>query len=444
MDNLTIHGYPRIFNSKGFFSRVIWALIFTSSCAILLYELIKSVNKYEKRDVITKVVSTRSAKLQFPTLTFCDTDEEHNFSIKPFPQSCSEGSRNQTGDKSFQYGCKLFFANLSNSCIFESSNKCSFPTNYTSAKNFYVCYSFNRNGTLLQDNQERTYGLELLLYKNASEVKTADKPGFHPLRWTQQNRGLLLHIHPSSVNIGWSLENTVLLTPGYYTEISLQKKVYHRLEAPYASKCSSKMAFKSLIEGNYTVKNCFVSCLLHEMYKRCGDIISQGRYFMSADEYPPKVPPKHKNPKELAECWNDLYRNSSAILCGCPTPCYEERYITKVTHMPFREALFTSGMRIAIAQALNMPQRQANLETLKQNIIRLSVFYESFVTETEIEQPLYDIGSLLGDFGGLMGLLIGASVISLLEVLWLIATSLFERFKKKSQVDINSFKDNEL
>lgn len=436
MDNLTIHGYPRIFNSKGFLSRVTWFLIFTSSCAFLLQQLLLSVHKYKKKDFITKVDTTRNATLQFPTLTFCDMDKERNSSVKPLAQSCSEGSRNETGDASFKYGCKLFFANLNESCIFDSTQQCSYPANYTSTNNPNECYSFNRNAVLFQKSEERMYGLELLLFKNVSEIATENNTGFHPLRWTQQKRGLLLHIHPSSVYVSWSLENTVLLTPGFYTEISLQKKVYKRLEAPYASKCSSKMAFKNLIEGNYTVKNCFVSCLLLEMYQKCGDVIPPGRHFMSTDKYPPNVPQHLRSPKQLGECYNNVYLNSSAMDCGCPNPCYEERYITKVTNMPFREALFSQGMRKAIAKALNIPLSQANLETFKQSIIRLSVFYDSFVIETDIEQPLYELESLLGDFGGLMGLLIGASLISLLEVLWLIVTSLFERFTKKAQVDM--------
>ena len=83
-----------------------------------------------------------------------------------------------------------------------------------------------------------------------------------------------------------------------------------------------------------------------------------------------------------------------------------------------------------LGKTLNMPEYEnVTMDSFKPHIARLSVFYKSFATEKHIEQVLYEVESLLSDFGGLMGLLLGASVISLVELAMLIVTSLFNRIK---------------
>ena len=419
MDELTIHGFGKIFTHKKVTGRVIWAIIFLSSCGFLFSQLFGSVQKFLRRDFVTKVEMKREKELDFPTITICDSDKDHAPVMSNFSSKCSPNqSRNE---ELFDYGCKLFLAGMKYACVFDSFRKCSFPDDFTPALNPSYCYSMNRNGFLQQSNPDRLYGLEMLMFKNSSEFTAVDNNGMHPLRWSQQKRGLFVKVHASSVNIGISLEEVIPLASGYYTEVALKKKAYTRLKHPYPANCSSFSSVKNVFGGNYTVKNCLISCTLHAMYRECGNVLPHFWRYMTPEEYP-----RWQNLSKSIPCLQRVYNESSKLECDCPQPCYEQKYETKVTISPLIHSHFTPNLMKELGKRFNKTDN-VTMKLFKPHIARLSVFYESFVTEKHIEQELYEVESLLSDFGGLMGLLVGASVISLVELAMLIVTSLFKR-----------------
>lgn len=430
MDDLSIHGLPRITKHKSFISRLFWGALFIAASAWLFTVLVYSVQKYSERNFITKILKERQDKMRFPTLTICDTDMSTDFNdMKSFPTNCAEYLNKQTGNKSklVTYGCKLFLAGLKDGCIFGTKNKCSFPKNFTASKNYDLCYSFNREGTLYQDARERAFGLEVLMFKNDSEVETYDISSVPPLRTTQFNRGLLLMVHPADEYIGYSNEGSIPLMPGTWTEVVLQKEIHQRLKAPYSTNCSSNTTIPLLFAGRLTESNCYYSCLLHKFYKECGDVLDMARPFMSNETFPTK----EQNISKVDQCVSDVYANAGSLECDCNLPCYAEKYATKVSTTPLRKASFTASMRKDLANALNIQPEDFDIHQIMKHIVRLSVFYESFTTDNYIDHPLQDLEALLSNFGGLMGLFVGASVISVLELLALIVTSLFRRLVKR-------------
>eukprot|EP00112_Aurelia_sp_Birch-Aquarium-sp1_P018740 Seg4519.3 transcript_id=Seg4519.3/GoldUCD/mRNA.D3Y31 product="Acid-sensing ion channel 4-A" protein_id=Seg4519.3/GoldUCD/D3Y31 len=431
MDELTIHGFGKIFTHKKVFGRVIWAIIFLSSCAFLFLQLFALLQKFARRDFVTKIEIERTQELDFPTITICDSDKDHAPVVKNFSGQClPDQSRNED---LFDYGCKFFLAGMKDACVFDSFRKCRFPDDFTPALNPSYCYSMNKNGSFRQKGNDRMYGLEMLMFKNSSEFKAVDNDGMHPLRWTQQKRGLFLKVHAPSVNIGLSLDEVIPLASGYHTEIALKKKIYARLKHPYPTKCSSFSSVKNIFRGNYTVKNCLISCILHAMYRECGNVLPHFWRYMPPEEYP-----RWQSLSKAIPCLQGVYNESSKLECDCPQPCYEEKYETKVTISPLIHSHFTPNLMKQLGKRLNIPEN-VTMESFKPHIARLSVFYESFVTEKHIEQELYDVESLLSDFGGLMGLLVGASVISLVELIWLIVTAIFNRVTGNgTQVDTRS------
>ena len=259
MDELTIHGFGKIFTHKKVTGRVIWAIIFLSSSAFLFSQLFGLVQKFLRREYVTKIEITRAKEMDFPTITICDSDKNHTPVMSNFSSKCSPNqSRNE---ELFDYGCKLFLAGMKYACVFDASRKCNFPDDFSPAPNPSYCYSINKDG-LFRQKGNRLYGLEMLMFKNSSEFKVVDNDGMHPLRWTQEKRGLFLRVHAPAVNIGFSVDDVIPLVPGYYTEVVLKKKVYVRLKHPYSTNCSSFSSVKNFFGGNYTVHNCFDSCIL--------------------------------------------------------------------------------------------------------------------------------------------------------------------------------------
>ncbi|KAL6456045.1 hypothetical protein MHYP_G00358960 [Metynnis hypsauchen] len=56
-------------------------------------------------------------------------------------------------------------------------------------------------------------------------------------------------------------------------------------------------------------------------------------------------------------------------------------------------------------------------EYIRDNFLILDIFFEALNYETIEQKKAYDIAGLLGDIGGQMGLFIGASILTILEIL---------------------------
>ncbi|XP_069815844.1 acid-sensing ion channel 2-like [Dendropsophus ebraccatus] len=52
-----------------------------------------------------------------------------------------------------------------------------------------------------------------------------------------------------------------------------------------------------------------------------------------------------------------------------------------------------------------------------QNILVLDIFFEALNYETIEQKKAYEVAGLLGDIGGQMGLFIGASILTILEII---------------------------
>eukprot|EP00794_Sanderia_malayensis_P013539 gene13539-biopygen10807 len=118
--------------------------------------------------------------------------------------------------------------------------------------------------------------------------------------------------------------------------------------------------------------------------------------------------------------------------CKCPIECDNVVYMPRVTQTPWRQSSLNSKMKQEIVKTLNLKKSQVNLDFLKQNIIHLVVYFDDFTTESISEQSQYTIESLMCDFGGLMGLLIGASTISIVEIVYICLQMLLNKKAKRT------------
>ena len=380
---------------------------------------------------VVQIERARAKHMKFPSINICDTDvptDAASMYLKEFPNNCTQHLHGgtKTPTKLFLDGCKLFMSEVSFSCVYDFGTQCQFPLHFTPANNWYQCFSFNNDGTLIQSANQIYNGVGIYLFKNSSKEPDLTV-GFNPLRGLK--RGLLLNINSPGEHVGISTEKSIYVVPGFQTEIALKKKVLRRLPKPFESECSSETSVKQVIGGMYTVKNCLSSCLFNIMYETCGDVVQQAKPFMPSKDYPKTK--KFINERLFYYCvLTEVYFKSSSFDCDCPVPCHETVYQTTVLQKPWRQGALTTPVRTEVARFMKLPLDQVNLEFFNKYIIHLNVYYDDFTVETMIEQELYSRESLLSDFGGLMGLLVGASTISLLEVIWLLIEILIFKFTK--------------
>eukprot|EP00794_Sanderia_malayensis_P014949 gene14949-16491_t len=278
--------------------------MFLASCIVFGYVFHLRVQEFKLYQIVLRVNRKDSLKLQFPSLTICDTDlpGDPKSPNESLPKNCEVNQLNNTADHFLLNDCKQFMTKVDISCSYGGRSICRFPKNFTAAHSWKRCNTFNYKGNIVQPVPGRYGGLHLLMFKNSSMAHITDNEE-NPFQET--TRGLQLQIHAPNTSANQVFANQIPLTPGYQVQVKLQKKVFTRLPAPFPSKCSSKTSVKQLVRGKYTTSNCKFSCFMERMYTHCGGILPKFRGIVPENEYPNTE--KYKDENTLFDCISKLY-----------------------------------------------------------------------------------------------------------------------------------------
>ncbi len=107
---------------------------------------------------------------------------------------------------------------------------------------------------------------------------------------------------------------------------------------------------------------------------------------------------------------NDFLQNSPPCTKdGCPVSCTELLFSYEVSQISF-----TKHYRKYIQQHSHPVHDDAYWED---NLVEINVYYAVMLKEEVVHQVAYNVFSLLCDLGGALGLILGASVITLMELI---------------------------
>eukprot|EP00794_Sanderia_malayensis_P018853 gene18853-20752_t len=435
--SLTVHGLPRVVSSKSRIGKIFWLIWFLFVLGALLVFVKVLSDQHKKHNVIQIRSEFLSDEMMFPAITFCNTNYFDEKSIQlasddTLPESCSK-KLNDSHFSSFlsklyfTKACETFLAkgtsNFS-SLVFESW---SFPTHFTIQRNAGPCFTLNRDGKLKQKaTSSIKTGIDMMLFMNESDVgdnndakATAD-----------ERNGLLLSVHDQSLYSEGLIDEGIQLPTGYHTLISLKKIEIKRLPSPFPSKCVTlKKGHYADVKQRDNKKLCIYSCFSRLIYEKCGILTTFLKALL-------KNSSQYSNPKNLSAdereiCHKRVYEDFSASSCDCPTPCFEVGYEVKVSRRPWPKKWYAEKYLHVFADALNKTTSEIDTTKLKENFLKVSIYFESFVTSRTKEEELYDLKSLFGDIGGYMGLTIGMSIISMTELFILLGKFIKSKFRKK-------------
>ena len=186
--------------------------------------------------------------------------------------------------------------------------------------------------------------------------------------------------------------------PGEY-KVELQKKIYNRLPSPYPSNCTYGHGVENFFAKRYSEEACLQSCQLRKMYLKCGAVFDRWSKFVT-----PNLKRERRNNQSIgygqtAQCIKSVYEdaNDTYLSCNCPRACHEIRTPMQISSRErhFYEIMFS---------------------------------YHPFEVEHVTEYPEYPLEQFIADFGGLVGLVAGMSVMSLLEIIICLIIGLFTKF----------------
>ncbi|NWZ86908.1 ASIC2 protein, partial [Poecile atricapillus] len=198
------------------------------------------------------------------------------------------------------------------------------------------------------------------------------------------------------------------VAPGFQTFVATQEQRLTYLPPPWGE-CRSPelgLAFFPV----YSVTACRIDCETRYIVENCNC-----RMVHMPGDAPFCTPEQYK---ECAEPALSLLAEKDSNYCICRTPCNLTRYNKEL-----------SMVKIPSKTSAKYLEKKFNKSEkyISENILVLDIFFEALNYETIEQKKAYEVAALLGDIGGQMGLFIGASILTILELF----DYLYELIKEK-------------
>jgi hypothetical protein len=445
----SFHCFPKIFKNSHIIVRLTWSLFFASFFLLTFKYVYRSIDEYLEYDVVSKIRVFSEKSSFFPTVTICDANP---FTSKMAAKILKKHwiKRNSTlkyNNKSYIVSALIDMENLKNMAFEEAFNLsneekrnlgfsldqiqlCYFNEVECSNEDFYwffsykwgSCYQFNSGKNTTQPLKQtklggRNYGLGLFI----GPLFTASKyPTFH-------SKGLRIFVHNNSFLSSTAEE--ILVETGKHSSISIKKTIMHKTPMPH-SECQDLGDFKSnlydyikLNHVEYRQKDCFELCLQKLIIDECKC------FYPWLSVYGKMTQPCFNSTQFhcLAKKFNEVI-DEIETMCSpqCPLECDSITYDLGMSSLRFPNKQFYDS--------LELKPKVLSYNKFRRLYLNLEIFFP-VKQYTEIsENPKVPFADLVSNIGGALGVFLGLSVFSFIEIFELFIQVLFLFFKiRKSQ-----------
>ncbi|XP_076071766.1 acid-sensing ion channel 1A-like isoform X1 [Mytilus galloprovincialis] len=412
----SIHGLSR-FGGPELYSRrkLIWIILVLAAASGLFIFVILEFLHLSHNPTITSFTTSIQETIDFPAVTVCNLNQ-----VKSSVLECFSEKDKLEASKTFYALSELSIilehfglrstqtpipGDVLYSCARNHSHQigdmiryCHFKQELIDCKDIFtpimtelgVCYTFNKDAKMVAESVGETAGLRFFvniqqdLYFFSSTIQT----------------GVKVVLHDPSEEPLPSLRG-FLVGPGLSAGCSIRKTKVITLPSPYGS--CREVSDKLSGIGTYSELTCFKHCFDDYLVQKCGcrHLFSNGKA-------------EFCDSQQLIDCYAEYQKNISRDSdflhnCSCPPNCETTKYETSLSY-----AAFTSNF---IASYLFNQSVLPNEDYLSRNFIDLRLFYNSMIEEATEEVPEKTVGSILGTVGGQMGMFIGASILSIVEII---------------------------
>ncbi|XP_046951247.1 acid-sensing ion channel 3 isoform X2 [Lynx rufus] len=435
----TMHGLGHVFGPGGLTPRRgLWAAAVLLSLAAFLYQVAERVRYYGEFHHETALDERESHRLTFPAITLCNINPLRRSRLTPndlhwagpallgvepaehaaFLRALGRPPAPPGFMPSPTFDVARLYARAGHA-LEEMLLDCRYRGWPCGPENFTViftrmgqCYTFNSGADgaelLTTPKGGMGNGLEIMLDVQQDEYL----PVWRDMEETPFEVGVRVQIHsqeepPTIDQLGFGA------APGYQTFVSCQQQRLSFLPPPWGD-CSSAPLdpdFEPEPSGPlgppspspgpqapYSLMGCRLACEARYVARKCGCRMMHmpgGAPVCSPQQY-----------KDCADPALDAMLRKDA--CTCPNPCASTRYAKEL-----------SMVRIPSRAAARYLARKHNRSEayIVENVLVLDIFFEALNYETVEQKKAYEVSELLGDIGGQMGLFIGASLLTILEIL---------------------------
>ncbi|XP_041359965.1 amiloride-sensitive sodium channel subunit beta-like [Gigantopelta aegis] len=231
----------------------------------------------------------------------------------------------------------------------------------------------------------------------------------------------------------------VMLSAGAESHVILKLINIQRLSGKYGV-CNVSDEFKRLYGIQYSEKACRELCLRTLTISNCSCQPGQDFTFT----FNTQVNVKHCGTPKEWQCEDKVYVGYIADTtkgknpCHCGAACVQKDFDTRITtrdwpllkHVVTLEAQICKNNDGVHAKCEYENWTVENYVKRKSSFVRIRVYYGTLNYESITETPEYTLERFLSDIGGTLGLWIGCSVLSLVEVVEVLMEVTFLVFKK--------------
>ncbi|XP_051865476.1 acid-sensing ion channel 1B isoform X2 [Pristis pectinata] len=427
----TLHGISHIFTYERFsFRRIVWTLAFLGSLSFLVHVFVQRIKYYFEYPHVTKLDEISAYNLTFPAITICNLNEfrfskitkndlyhagellallNNKFEI-PDPYVAEKHvldvlieKANFGNFKPKPFNMREFYDRAGHE-MKDMLLDCKYRGKECTHQHFQVvftrygkCYTFNSGQTkdqpILTTLKGGTgNGLELMLDIQQDEYL----PVWGETDETSFEAGIKVQIHgqnepPFIDQLGFGVP------PGFQTFVSCQEQRLIYLPPPWGDCKSTPM--DSDFFDTYSITACRIDCETRYLVENCNC-----RMVHMPGDAPYCTPEQYR---ECADPALGFLVEKDSLFCTCETPCNMTRYGKELSMVKIP----SKASAKYLAKKYNKSE-----DYIGENILVLDIFFEALNYETIEQKKAYEVAGLLGDIGGQMGLFIGASLLTILEL----------------------------
>ena len=451
LESSSIHAIPNITKNKYRSIKFVWLICFLASSGVCAWFMYRSVTDYLNYDVVSQTDIRQATKLVFPVVTICNlnlikTNDLNDYFINLFGseypniinEGVAKGLLKENSKKYLNQDVKL--KDIILKCQFET-NDCDLDSDFESYydPNYGTCFRFNSgrnmNGTSTPQKYASSFGiffgLELELF-----IGSIDQNNY---LFSSENGFNIFISNQSYFNSNYN--EGINIPAGFSSKISIQQNVLIKQPKPY-SYCTAdissinsydseifKIAFSKL-NKTYFYYDCIFLCLQKYFAQQCGC-----QYFLFTIYYDyglrtcaVNISNTNKDYECLRKSWSN-YSESKDILtdCDCPVECERTYYTYSNSIAEFPTLKYSNYIRNYSQFRLNYSNM--TYEEMRKNVAKVNIFYDELKQTVLSESVKTEISDLISNLGGLLGLFLGLSFLSLIEFVELILQTFLIMFK---------------
>lgn len=397
----SFHAIPSIVRSKRLAIKLIWSAVLLISTSICIKAVTDSVLSYLEYNVITEMQIIKEQRTIFPTVTICNLN------------------------KGYQLEQALMDCWFSNEHCSRDEFKPVIITGFDS------CFQFNSNGKRYSIDSGQKTGLQIeYLVAPSSEA------------FYENGLRIFIHNQSASPQNGDGID----ISTGFKTNFAINRKLERKLSHPYNDCILKDSDYNSksyqFIKGSnfsYRQRDCFDICINEIFIKKCNCSTDQ----LDNIEVNCFINPNKSINYEMWYCYSELHEEIQAkkidsCLQYCPLECDSSHYAIETSFTKYPGYYYSEGsLLFKLLESFELSEKD-EAERLLDGALSFNVYYDVLEYTLISEKPQTLLVDLVSNIGGLLGIFIGISFLSILEIFEFLFELIYSQFSDEKLKNVVS------